>query len=420
MRRAAATVCLGLVVAGVVVVAAMGQEQAPRVSDADVHRLRGRLAWRRAAWRLRRDEWQRAQAELELARKADSDAGKLDFTTLYMLGVTYLRLAPMGASKQLDDADIALSQARGIDPNFPGLLFADALRETLLPEGSAAQTKERVEIAAAKFDEFVLGFAHPEESPYGAELQFLGYFYRGRSRARLPEALDRAVVDLKEAMSIAEKHDQNSPPEIVSLLAQIYKNLHELDDAKRVVADAVARNPSEATNYYNYGQILLGSQDLTGARSWFEAALLRRPSFPEARLALADVARRMNDPIAMRRHLEAAAALHALNAKAGAPIDLKMQADVECGFGICWKLIGDLREAAGDVAGMRAAFAEAKTRFKSARSMVSECFNAVNYLIQISVRTGAPQSEIDDLKRELEKLQKPADDDVQPFRSTFC
>src|SRR5262245_22577705 len=60
MPRAAATVCLGLVVAFVVAAAARGQQQAPRASDADVHRLRGRLAWRRAAWRLRRDEWQRA------------------------------------------------------------------------------------------------------------------------------------------------------------------------------------------------------------------------------------------------------------------------------------------------------------------------------------------------------------------------
>jgi tetratricopeptide (TPR) repeat protein len=420
MRSSAAAACLGLVAAAAFVAVARGQQPAPRLSDADVHRLHGRLAWRRAAWRLRREEWQRAAGELELARKADGDAGKADFSTLYMLGVTYLRLAPIGASKQLDDADIALSQARTLDPTFPGLLFTDALRETLLPESSAAQTKARVELAIAKFDEFVLGFAHPEEVQYGQELQFLGHFYRGRSRARLPEGLDRAVVDLKEAMSIADKNGQNAPPEVVSLLAQVYKNLNQVDDAKREVADALARNPAEATNYYNLGQLLLGAQDLTGARSWFEAALLRRTAFPEARLALADVARKMNDPITLRRHLEAAKALQELNAKAGAPIEAKVQADVECGFGICWKLIGDQRADAGDVAGMREAFANAESSFNAALSMEPGCFNAVNYLIQIAARTGAPQSKIDELKRRLEKLQKRGDGDVESYRSTFC
>jgi len=420
MRRAAATVSLGLLVALAVGGAARGQENAPRVSDADVHRFRGRLAWQRAAWRLRRDEWERALVELELARKADLDAGKPDYTTLFMLGVTHLRLAPLGPSKHLDDADIALSQVRATNPKFPGLLFTDALRESLIQENSAEKIKARVELAAAKFDEFILGFAHPEEVPFGAELQFLGHFYRGRSRARLPGELDRAVVDLTQVMSIAEKNRKTAPTEVVSLLAQVYKSLNQVEDAKRVVAEAIARDPAEANNYYNLGQLLLGAQDLTGARAWFEAALLRRTFFPEARLALADVARKVNDPIAMRRHLEAARALHELNAAAGTPIETKVQADVECGFGICWKLIGDQRAAAGDVAGMRDAFAKATSSFRKALSLEPGCFNAVNYLILIEARTGAPQSEIDEDKRILERLQKPSDGEVESFRSTFC
>lgn len=400
---------------------ARGQESPPQVSEADILRARGRLAWRRAAWRLRRDEWLRAVDVLEAARRADSAAGVVDFGTLYLLGAAYLRLAPSGVgSSKLDAADIVLHEARRIDPKFPGFAFTDGLRETLLPENPSAAGATHAELAVERFGAFIRDFGRPEDFPFGFELLFLGHYYRARSQARDPGGYDTAVIDLNKARSLADSHGQTPPTEVVSLLAQVYKNLNQGEDAKRVVADALRRNPADAPNYYNFGQLLVSAHDLTGARSWFEAALLRQPGFPEARIALADIARRMNDSGAMRRHLEAARALLEMNAKAGNPIESGFMADVECGFGICWKMIGDQRSEAGDDVGMREAFARATTHFVEARVKQSGCFNAVNYLIQIKARTGAPEEEVEALKKELERLQKPTDRASGTFRSTFC
>jgi len=421
MRRVVVLACVGIVVAASAFGGgARAQQDAASAADVEIHRVRGRLAWQRAVWRLRPDEWTRPAAELEIAGKADAAAGKREFWTQFMLGTCRLRLATVGATRDLDAADIALSIARSMEPKYPGLALADALRETLLPDAPGDPPKVRVEAACAKFDAFFRDFAHPEDTPYATELLFLGRYFRGFSRARLPDRLDDAVEDLKEAAKLADHAGHAPPPDVVSLLAQVYKALNQMADAKRVVAEALQRDPAEATHYYNFGQLLLAEKDLTGARAWFDAALLRRPDAPETHLALADIARKLLDPGAMRRHLEAAAGLYEMRARLQNPVAPRLQADLDCGFGIYWKLVGDKRGESSDDAGMREAFEKAKAHFLAATAIAPGCFNAVAFLIQIESRIGGSETEIDDLKRRLEKLQNPGEGDPELFHSTFC
>jgi tetratricopeptide (TPR) repeat protein len=395
---------------------AHGQGAAPAASPAEtaeLHRLRGTIAWRRAVWRAQRDGFQRAVTELERARATAE--GRSDFTSLYLLGLSYLRLG------RAADAEPVLRDARAMSPGFAGFVLTDALQLTATKAASTDQARKEVDAALAKYDEYLAKIAaYPKDGPFAAELLFLGYLFRGRTNARISARYDKAVDDLDRALRVAADNGEQPPAEVVSLLAQMHQHLDQIDVAKKLVLAALERDPAEAVHYYNFGAILVGAHDEAGARPWLEAALARRPEFPEAHMRLAYIASKTDDPASMRRHLEAAAAIYAARARAGVQADRQTDADVESGFGQYWMLVAKHRQDAGDEAGTRAAYENAKDHLRQALAKEPGCVGALNVLVQVCALTDAPEAEIDDLKRRLADISKLSDREIDPYHGTFC
>jgi tetratricopeptide (TPR) repeat protein len=392
---------------------ARGQDRAAELSPSELHRIRGWVAWRRAVWRVQRDGFQRVVTELERSREAA--AGRADVTTLYLLGVSYLRLG------RLSEAETVLRDARAQAPDFAGFLLTDAMRLAASTAETAASGRAQAEAALVKYDEYLEKLdGYPKDGSFAAELRFLGHLYRGRTHSRLAGHLDRAVLDLNRAMQISNDNREEPAAEIVSLLAQVHQSLNQVDEAVRLLRDAVARDPAESAHYFNLGIIFAGAQDDSGARPWFEAALARRAGFAEAHLKLAYLDSKLSDPAAMRPHLEAAAAIREASARGGFVSDARTQSDLEAGFGTYWVLVGRARGESGDDVGARAAYAQARSRLREALAKEPGCVKALNLLIQIGSWTGAPESELEDLKRRLQETQEPGERDIDPYRSTFC
>ncbi len=392
---------------------AAAQEKATETSASELHRIRGWVAWRRAVWRVQRDGFQRVVTELERSREAA--AGRADVTTLFLLGVSYLRLG------RLAEADTVLRDARALAPEFAGFLLTDAMRLAASTAETAAAGRTQAEAAVAKYGEYFEKLdGYPKDGSFAAELRFLGLLYRGRTNSRLPGHMDRAVLDLNDAMRIAKENGETSAAEIVSMLAQAHQSLNQVEDAKRLVREAIARDPAESAHYFNLGIILAGAQDDSGARPWFEAAVARRPDFAEAHLKLAYLDSKLNDAASMRPHLEAAAAILESRARGGSASDARAQSDRESGFGTYWMLVGRSRGEAGDERGALAAYSQARSHLREALAKEPGCVKALNLLIQIGSLSNAPESELEDLKRRLQETQEPGDREIDPYRSTFC
>jgi tetratricopeptide (TPR) repeat protein len=396
--------------------AARAQDPPRKETPADPNAVRGRLAWIRAAWRVQRDEFQRAVTELEAARTRAQGRG--DFTTLFLLGTAYLRLG------RFADGDPLLRDARTEFPDFPGFLLADALRLISTKPESADAALRQANDTVKLLDEFLAKLdSYPKDGAFAAELRYLGFVFRGRTKSRLPGQADAAVADLVRALEISRQNDRPPAADVVSLLSNLHMRLNQTGEAKRLALEAVAREPGEAGHYFNLGVILGTMFDVAGARRAYEAALARRPQFAEAHIKLAYFAAQSGELPELRRHIEAAAAIYEARARAGLPSDANAQADVESALGRYWSGVGDARAEAGDAAGATAAYRVAVSHLKEALAKQPGCVTALTLLIQAASRIGAPAAEIEELKRRLDQLNDPTaphDGDVDAFRSTFC
>jgi len=404
---------LALLLAALLVAApdARAQEQ-----PTDPSAVRGRIAWIRAAWRVQREDFQRAVTELEAARTHAQGRG--DFTTLFLLGTAYVRLG------RFADGDPLLRDARTAYPEFPGFLLADALRLiTTRPESNDAALRQANE-AITKLDEFLAKLdAYPKDGAFAAELRYLGHVFRGRTRSRLPGQNDAAVADLVRALEIARENERPPSADVVSLLAQMHLRLNQIIEARRIAMEAVAREPSEAAHYFNLGVILGATHDVAGARRALEAALARRPQFPDAHIKLAYFAAQAGELTEMRRHVEAAAAMYEARARAGNPSDANAQSDLASALGRYWFDVAAARAEAGDDAGATDAYRAAVRHLRDALAKQPGCVVALTLLIQAEARIGSPADEVEELKKRLAELSDPArphDGDVDAFRSTFC
>lgn len=413
MRRAALLLAVVAAASGGALVA-RAQETSSAQTARELHETRGRLAWRRAAWRVSRESFQRVVTELQRAREAS--AGRADFTTLFLLGISYLRLG------RLSEADVALKDARASEPaaaGFPGLLFADALRMTLERTGSADEDRRRLEEALALFDAY-LARLDGYDGAFAAELRHLGLVFRGRTKARFAGRSHEAVADLRAALDLERANGETPSSDVIAVLAQVHQALDEPEEARRLVLEALARSPGDATHYFNVGLIFAGTRDETSARKWFAAALARRPDYAEAHVKLAYLASKSMETAAMRSHLEAAQVIHEARARDGAPLDPGVQADLAAGFGAYHRLVASQRAAAGDEVGARSAYLAARTHFRDALSKKAACVSALNHLIQIAGILGDDEGELDELKRRLADALKRTPGDAESARSTFC
>ena len=394
-----------------------GAQERPRAEPpADPSAVRGRIAWVRAAWRVQREDFQRAVTELEAARTHAQGRG--DFTTLFLLGTAYVRLG------RFADGDPLLRDARTAWPEFPGFLFADALRLITARPDSADDAMRKANEAIAKLDEFLAKLdSYPKDGAFAAEMRYLGHVFRGRTRSRLPGQNDAAVADLVRALDIARENERPPSADVVSLLAQVHLRLNQIVEARRLAMQAVSREPSEAGHYFNLGVILGATHDVNGARHAFEAALARRPQFPDAHIKLAYFAAQSGELAEMRRHLEAAAAMYDARARAGSPSDANAQADLASAMGRYWFDVAAARSGTGDDAGATDAYRAAVRHLREALAKQPGCVVALTLLIQAEARIGTAADEVEELKKRLAELSdsaRPRDGDVDAFRSTFC
>ena len=415
MRRAShiATVVV-LTSLALAAAAAPAAAQDPAViTPAELQRARGTLAWRRAVWGVSREGFERAVTELELCR--DDESGRRDVTVLYLLGISYMRL------ERVAQADPALRDARSLAPDFPGLRLADAMRLTAVAAAPSEESQKLAEEAAKRYDDFLAGLArYPKDAAFAAELGFLGLVLRGTLNSRLYGRRDQAVADLGRARALAKEHGEAPSAELITLLANVHQSLDQLDDAKQLVREAMARDPAEPAHYYNYGVILAGTHDDAGARPWFEAALARRRDFAEAHVKIAYIASKSDDLGGMRAHLDAAAAIYEARAGRGAALDPRNQAEIDAGLGAYWKMVGLQRSDAGDAKGAREAFTAAEAHLRDALAKQPGCVTAISTLIQILSWIGAPERDQSEWKKRLLDTQQMKNRETDPYRSTFC
>ena len=392
-------------------------QDAPRAETApDSYAVRGRIAWIRAAWRVQREVFQRAVTELESARMHSQGRG--DFTTQFLLGMSYIRLG------RFADGDPLLRDTRNASPDFPGFLFTDALRLIIAKPESPAAALAQAKEAVTKLDEFIKKLdSYPKDGAFAEELRYLGHVFRGRTRSRLPGQNDAAVADLTRALEIARANDRPPSADVVSLLAQVHLRLNQTGEARRLAMEAVSREPGEAGHYFNLGVILAQMHDVTGARRSFEAALARQPLSPDAHLKLAYYAAQTGELASARRHIEAAGAIYEARARAGTPSDANAQADLASALGRYWFDVATARAEAGDDAGVTAAYRSAREHLREALTKQPGCVAALTLLIQVESRIGTPEAEIEELKKRLSELNEdtgPRDGDVDAYHSTFC
>jgi tetratricopeptide (TPR) repeat protein len=410
MRRVLATV-VGVVVAlcafGYV---ARGQSSAtPAPGTAEYHRARGWVAWRSAVWKVRREGFEAAVAELERARDLEKER---DFTTLYFLGFSYLRLG------RLDLADPTLKDAKALAPGFVGFVLTDALRfsaETAKDEDDARQRTSMAAVGLERYLEKLEGYG--KDQPFATELSFLGHFYRGRAYSRLVGKLDHAISDLVLAMKISEDAGYSPAAEVVSLLAQAHQELEQYDEAEKIVQKAITQHPSEAAHYFNLGLILAGQHKESDSKPWFLAAIARQPDFAEAHQKLAYIAFLAGDLTSMRTHLESAAVIFEVHTKAGRPPDAIARADVEAGLGAYWQAVGDRRSDEADEPGAAEAYAEAKRHLLGALAENPNCVVALNRLVQLAIPLRASKEETEEFKRRLREIEQLRG---RARKSTFC
>ncbi len=409
MRLASLTFAALVVFAGTV---AGARADGLDLGSPEAKRIRATLAWRRAVWRVDREDFDRARKQLEGAMDAGANP---DWLLQYTLGLSYLRL------NRVAEADIYLAKARRLVPSFVGLTFTDAFRLTVVKAKDDADAQEKIRAALDRYREFFekLGAA-PPDTPFKAELSFAGHVYRGLLESRVQDEWDHAVKDLEAAMKLSEDNGWTPAAEVVSLLADVHKSLDQLDAAKNVVKAAMARDPAEASHHYNYGALLVAGREYAAARPWFEAALARRSDLIDAHMKLAFIGMQLHEPASMLPHLEAAKAIQEMRANGGAAPDAQADANADSGFGVYFKLIGDERFNADDEKGALFSYETAARYFREALSKEPGCVQAVNMLIQLSSRIRMPPAELEELKKKLQELTDPKGGGVQPYKSTFC
>jgi tetratricopeptide (TPR) repeat protein len=378
-----------------------------------VYRVRGIMAWRRAAWRFERQGFQRVVSELERARVAAQ--GKADFTTQYLLGFAYMRLG------RVSEADTVLRDARQMAPDFPGFLLTDSMRIA-----TEDRTRAGVERALRPLQVFalVLPTYLAQDRAFSAELTYLGCALRGRLYSRMGRYHDQAVKDLERALAVSEQNRVPLSAEVVALLAQTHQSLDQSAEAERIVKLAISRDPAEASHYFNMGLICAAQQHEKDARRWFEAALARRESLADAHLKLAYLAMKegeVRDLPRIRAHLEAfAAQQEQRTTEGGVAPDTRALADLEAGYGDYWKLVADARLTSGDESGATLALREAQRHYRLALEHQPGCVVALNRLIQLGSRLGSAPAEIEEIKKRLEKVNEQEPGGVEIYRSTFC
>ena len=254
------------------------------------------------------------RADYKAAIEALSKAAGMSlnsFRANYFLGLAYAgerRFAEAVASYtvalDLDpshlQANVAMGDAwlgRGdVDEANPYYARALKLRAEL---PAALDGLARVAEAQAEDDKAIALYerALASDKGYAPAYMHLGDLYLRRGK------LDDAVRLLVEAVSIRPDFGPG-----LNRLASAYGRLGFHNEAVATIRKAIELEPTHAEHHATLGEILLGMGISGGARDSFMAAVAIEPALPQARLGLAELARRSGDYRAALEQLDLALA----------------------------------------------------------------------------------------------------------------
>jgi tetratricopeptide (TPR) repeat protein len=404
VRRTTLAAALAAAVAGVLSAPAPAQDRPPPASRTEnareAHRVRGIVAFKRAVWRVGADGYDRAITELEHAR--DPATGRADFRTLFLLALSH---AAAGRAQEGDAARKAAAELKG---DFLGFRLIEAIE---------LFHKEEWHASGKKLDAIITQAKRLNADPViNAELLFLAYVYRALDlRGRGSD--DAALEDLREAVAISERRNDEPSSAAQVLLARSHVELQEYDRAEELLKEVLRREPGNSMSYANLALIYYDQHDLERAQRWYRDAVRRDPRLTEAREKLARIALRLEQLPTARRQLEALET--ALEALWKARPDLRSPGDaanMHAGFGEFWKLTADARARAGDAEGAQRARTAAERHFRRAHQERPDCVKALSLLIELLNELGAPEAEIEALEKDLlERLESG-----KTYRDTFC
>ncbi len=134
-----------------------------------------------------------------------------------------------------------------------------------------------------------------EAAPQNTQLWFL-YGYTARLAGREKEALDAYKHGLERA--------PNSPEGLAGL-AQTYQKLGQIEEAKRLIAQAVNANPKQTNNLLIAGEMYIQTNDLWRGVEYLSRAEAQLPS-SHSELLMAIAYMKLNQPVRAKEMLDMA------------------------------------------------------------------------------------------------------------------
>ena len=172
------------------------------------------------------------------------------------------------AANRAKDAIAALEHAARLEPRLPGLWRALGDAHYLAGHASAADAAYERHVEAAKNDPLLL---------------------------RAVNALENSRADITEAA--ARERLKFHPTDVVAmrLLADVCSHTGREEEARRLLADCVARAPGYLAAQFEYAQLLGRMNRISEAQPRAEALLKENPRNPDYLDLMATIAARMND-----------------------------------------------------------------------------------------------------------------------------
>jgi tetratricopeptide (TPR) repeat protein len=295
----------------------------------------------------------------------------------------------------------------GFYANHPGLWIVDGLMQEQVGEFKAAEAQ--ITRGLAELD------GAPGIPPWlDYQFRLFGLLARGRAFLKGSEHLARS--DFKEALALAEKAlmDPLAPREnalrsvVLTHLAAAHQALESFEDAERVLAELVRRDPANPAHPYNMALVKAIQQKYVESLAWYRRAADLDRSDPRPHLKIAFI---------LLRYIE--------------PIDT---AEAVREGEIHLRLVGGKPDAEycalrGEAAFLGKDMKEAEAWFRKALALDGACRTALQRLMNILGQkddpTGAIQKEIDDLRRKLEDSTKKKGEggpgmETKKTDMTFC
>lgn len=377
--------------------------------DGAVRKFRGVLRWRKAVWTLDAAGFADAAEDLERARTMLAD-GSSDFTVVYLLGLC--RIAAGDAPK----ATAWLDAARRMAPDFPGHGYADVLRTSDETTRAGGATREQRDEMLKTLDATLASVeTYKPDGAFAAELEFLVVVERGTQAFR-NGANERAISDFERAAALARSQGREPPSSVLRSIALCHQNLKQAASARKVIEDAIRRDPGEASHYHVLGQLAADVQDFKASRGHYLRAVERRRDFAPSLEKLAYIAWDAADLRSMLANLDAAQFCYESGQAPSAVTPARMDANLRTARAMYWLRRADRAEESGDTPLSLAHCRSAKSELLAALKSEATCSRALTLLVRVHDRLGEAD-EAAEVARKVDELREKL---VAVYIDTFC